>query len=326
MSVFTPVSTEALTPWLHRYNAGTCTNLTPIAEGVENTNYFLDTSQGRYVLTLFERLDPAALPFYLGLMHTLAAKGVSAPAPLADSTGKLFSSLCGKPAAIVSRLAGKPTDTPGLAHCAALGDWLARMHLALADFSPAIPNPRGIAWRAETARQVRPLLAADTRELLDRSLQKFDADATFDLPRGVIHADLFRDNALWSNAASQGQSTTLSGVIDFYFACADDWLFDLAVTANDWCLKADGSLDPARCSALLTAYHAHRPLTSVERAAWPTLLGRAALRFWLSRLADLHLPRSGEMVKVKDPEEFRVILDQRHALTEHTAPWDLDAH
>lgn len=318
MSVFTPVPAEQLAVWLDQYQAGTSTALTPIAEGVENTNYFLDTTAGAFVLTLFERLEPAALPFYLGLMHALSARQVSAPTPLIDRHGRLFSPLCGKPAALVSRLPGRPVEKPGIVHCAALGDWLARLHLALADFSPRLANPRGATWRAATAEQIRPFLSAEEEQLLDLSLQKFDRNATPGLPGGVIHADLFRDNALWSDA-ERGQ---LAGVIDFYFAGVDDWLFDLAVCANDWCLADDGAgLDPARCDALLGAYHARRPLSAGERAAWPLMLGRAALRFWLSRLADRHLPRAGDLVKIKDPGEYRHILNRRLALSPDAAPW-----
>ena len=320
MSVYTPVDPDALARWLEQHEAGSATALTPVAEGVENTNYFLDTTSGRFVLTLFERLEPAALPFYLGLMHTLSAHRVSAPDPLPDRHGQLFSPLCGKPAALVSRLAGRPIDHPAPAHCAAIGDWLARMHLALADSKNAIANPRGAAWRADTAAQVRPRLDEPARQLLDAALASFDRpQSAAGLPRGVIHADLFRDNALWRDA----ERAELSGVIDFYFAGVDDWLLDLAITANDWCLAAEGQLDPARCRALLAAYHAVRPLVAAERAAWPTLLGRAALRFWLSRLADLHLPRAGHLVKVKDPDEYRTILSQRLALATRpgNAPW-----
>ena len=320
MSVFTSVSTDDLATWLTGHTAGTCLALTPIAEGVENTNYFLDTTQGRFVLTLFERLEPSALPFYLGLMRALADHQVCAPAPLADRQGRLFSPLCGKPAALVSRLAGKPIETPLAEHCAALGHWLAHMHQALTDFTPRLENPRGTEWRTLTAERVRPFLDAEALQLLDRSLQKFNDNATLDLPRAVIHADVFRDNALWADA----DAAVLAGVIDFYFAGVDDCLLDLAITANDWCLSADGaSLDRSRCKALLTAYHAVRPLTDAERHAWPIMLGRAALRFWLSRLADLHLPRPGDLVKVKNPDEYRAILIQRLALTAspHAVPW-----
>lgn len=321
MSVYTPVDADALARWLAEHQAGSAIALTPVAEGVENTNYFLDTTQGRFVLTLFERLEPAALPFYLGLMRTLSARRVKAPEPLPDRHGRLFSPLCGKPAALVTRLAGRPIEQPTPAHCAAIGDWLARMHLALVDCAPAIANPRGADWRVATAAALRPKLDGEARQLLDTCLASFDRGPASDagLPRGVIHADLFRDNALWRDA----ERAELSGVIDFYFAGVDDWLLDLAIAANDWCLGDAGELDRARCSALLRAYHAVRPLGADERAAWPTRLGRAALRFWLSRLADLHLPRPGDLVKVKDPDEYRTILTRRLALAASpaAAPW-----
>lgn len=318
MSVYTTVPREALVAFLASHGAGELIAYQGIADGVENTNYFVDTSDGRFVLTVFERLEPGALPFYLGLMAHLAAAGVACPAPVADRHGALSALLCGKPAALVSRLAGRPVDTPTAAHCACIGDWLAGMHTAAASFPGRLANPRGAAWRAATAAALDRRLAADERPLLVRELavEQAAAPALAGLPRGIVHADLFRDNALFTNDAPQPR---LGGVIDFYFAGADCLLFDLAVTANDWCRLPSGQLDAARTGALLAAYHARRPLEAAEQAAWPTLLRIAALRFWLSRLADLHLPREGDLVKVKDPSEYRRILEACHA--EPVPPW-----
>jgi homoserine kinase type II len=315
MSVFTPVSESQLADWLKTYSVGALLALEPVAAGIENTNYFVTTSQGRYVLTLFERLPAAELPFYLELMAHLARHGIPCPAPIADLADRYLSELNGKPAALVTRLAGQSIEHPGLAHCAALGALLARMHLAGRSFAGYLENPRGPKWWRLAAREVRPLLDAERQRLLDEEL-RFQSLYRFpDLPRGPVHADLFRDNALF-------EGDRISGVIDFYFAGVDCLLYDVAVCANDWCVVDPASeprLDAGKTVALLEAYHALRPLTALERGAWPVLLRAAALRFWLSRLYDYHLPRPGQLVRVHDPEHFRTILVARAAL--QLPPW-----
>ena len=316
MSVFTPVTDGEAAAWLSRFSVGTLERLEPIAAGIENTNYYVTTSQGRYVLTLFERLPAAELPFYLELMAHLARHGIPCPAPVADLSDRYLSSLKGKPAALVTRLSGASIERPGVAECAALGELLARMHLAARSFTGYLENPRGPAWQRGAASEVAPFLPRGELDFLQAEM-RYQAEHRFpDLPRGAVHADLFRDNALFEGAR-------LSGVVDFYFAGVDTFLFDLAVCANDWCLAdpaADRALDGARTAALLGAYHALRPLEERERAAWPAALRAAALRFWLSRLHDKHLPRPGELVGVHDPAPFRDILARRAAAGER-APW-----
>ena len=316
MSVFTPVSPEQLSCWLKSYSVGTFTELQPVSEGIENTNYYVATTQGRFVLTLFERLGAEELFFYLGLMSHLARHGVPCPAPIADLSDNLLGSLNGKPAALVTRLPGRSLERPSVRNCAQIGALLARMHLAGRSYRGYLENPRGSKWRRASAPQLRPFLAADHQRLLDQEL-RFQASCRFpDLPRGPVHADLFRDNALFDEDG-------VSGVIDFYFAGVDSWLFDLAVCANDWCLVdpvRDGRLDAALALALLGAYAETRAFTALERDAWPVMLRAAALRFWLSRLHDFHLPRAGKLVHVHDPEHFRNILALR-AAADFAAPW-----
>jgi homoserine kinase type II len=316
LSVFTPVSEGQLAGWLKNYSVGALAALEPIAAGIENTNYFVTTSQGRYVLTLFERLPAAELPFYLELMAHLARHGIPCPAPIADLGDRFLSSLNGKPAALVTRLAGASIENPGAAECAELGALLARMHLAARSYGGYLENPRGPKWWRAAAREIRPFLDPARAELLDSEL-RFQSERRYpDLPRGAVHADLFRDNAVF-------EGVRISGVFDFYFAGVDCFAFDLAVCVNDWCLAdpaRDRRLDEARTLALLGAYHAIRPLLDAERTAWPALLRAAALRFWLSRLYDKHLPRPGELVKVHDPEQFRDILAHRAAAGAR-APW-----
>jgi homoserine kinase type II len=315
MAVFTAVSPAQAQDWLERYPVGRLTAIEGIASGIENSNFFVDTIQGRFVLTLFERLSANDLPFYLGLMKHLADRGIACPAPITDREGRLFGTLCGKPAALVTRLSGQPCMTPSAQHCTEIGRLLAQMHLAGHDYAPVMPNTRGRNWWEAAASEVRGFLDESALQLLDSELEAqraFAASAQFEgLQAGAVHADLFRDNVLFaSEAASQG--TQLSGVIDFYFACTDHWLYDLAVTVNDWCIDdAGGRLDRARLDALLAAYGAIRPLPETERECWPMMLRAAAFRFWLSRLHDFHLPRPAQMVKPKDPAHFERILRLR---------------
>ncbi|MGH8692435.1 MAG: homoserine kinase [Burkholderiales bacterium] len=311
MSVYTPVSGAELGNWLRNYSVGQLVGCEPIESGIENTNYFVATTQGRYVLTLFERLPAAELAFYLDLMAHLARHGIPCPAPVADLADQYLGRLNGKPAALVTRLPGRSIERPGAAHCAELGALLGRMHLAGRSYSAYLENPRGPKWWRIAAREVKDFLQNKDTEVLEGEIAYQSAHRFPDLPRGPVHADLFRDNALFEGGR-------ISGVIDFYFAGVDCLLYDLAVCANDWCLLTDLRLDEARVGALLRAYRALRPFTPLERDAWPVMLRAAALRFWLSRLHDFHLPRPGVLVHAHDPEHFRCILDSRIACE---SPW-----
>jgi homoserine kinase type II len=309
MSVFTPVTEADLADWLKNYAIGQLENLQGISAGVQNSNFFVTTSLGRYVLTLFETMPRAELPFYLHLMAHLARHGLPVPAPIANRDNEYLGTLSGKPGVLVSRLAGRSVMDPGPAHCARMGSMLAGLHLAGSTFGRRQANPRGVEWRQACAARIRPHLSSTEQAELDAEMA---FQAGFDLaalPQGVIHADLFRDNVLWDG-------DFIGGVIDFYFAGRDALLFDVAVTLNDWCALPDGTLDGERSSAFLASYAASRPFTAAEQAAWPAMLRAAALRFWLSRLEDFHRPRSGELVLVKDPNEYRRILALRAQATD----------
>ena len=301
MAVFTSVSEAELTAWMGDYSIGQLLELQPISSGIENTNYFIPTSNGRFVLTLFEKLSTDELPFYLNLMAHLARHGIPCPCPVANRRNQFLGELNGKPACIVSRLSGKSVITPNSQQCAAIGAMLGQMHSAGQSFSQIMPNPRGAAWRATTAPQVRPFLDAQQAALLDSEVALHVQQNWAALPQGVIHADLFRDNVLL-------EGNRVGGLIDFYFACSDALLYDVAITVNDWCMNTDGTLDAVRAQIFLRAYHAVRPLLDNERDAWPLMLRVAALRFWLSRLFDLHLPRDGELIHAHDPRHFERIL------------------
>lgn len=313
MSVFTPVSLERLAPWLARYAVGRAVELRGIEAGVQNSNFFLTTTLGRYVLTLFEAMPRADLPFYLHLMAHLARHGLPVPAPIADRDNEYLSTLAERPAVLVARLSGASDMAPDSDRCARVGAMLAGLHLAGLSYGRRQPNSRGAAWRAAIAQDLLPHLPADERSLLQSEIEFQRKVSLAALPQGVIHADLFRDNVLWDGEH-------IGGVIDFYFAGVDALLFDVAVTANDWCVAPDGHLDAGRTAALLAAYHAERPFTDTERAAWPGVLRAAALRFWLSRAADFHLPRPGEMVLVKDPDHYRDLLRLRIAAAADLPP------
>lgn len=301
MSVFTTVSREELLAFLEAYSVGTLVDFEGITTGVENTNYFVDTEGGRWVLTLFERQRHEDLPYFLNLMAHLADHGVPSPRPQADRDGALLRRLNQRPAALVQRLSGASVSEPGEAHCAAVGRVLADLHRVGGSFQGFRASCRGPQWRTQTAHELMPRLNAEDGRLLQDELAFQARFRHARLPAGVIHADLFRDNVLFVGER-------LSGLIDFYFACNDLLLYDLAVTVNDWCVQADGAFDEGRLHALLHAYGESRPLTEAEGDVWPVLLRAAALRFWLSRAYDWHFPRDGEMIDARDPEPFKQLL------------------
>lgn len=322
MAVFTPVREADAQALLSHLGLGALHSLVGIKAGIENSNFFVDCEGGRFVLTLFERLTHAEAPFYLGLMQHLARKGLPVPAPAADAAGQTLFTVAGKPATLVSRLAGGHQLAPDAIHCAQLGRTLARMHVAVADFPLHQPNLRGLPWMTATAATLVPKLAPAEAALLQDELQfqtELAASAGYaQLPRGAVHADLFRDNAMFEGLPGREQ---LSGVFDFYFAGVDTFLFDLAVCLNDWCIDLDtGRLVDDRAAALVTAYEAERPLSPTEHRLLPALLRAAALRFWVSRLDDWHRPREAELLKPHDPRHFERVLLQRRAVAWHALP------
>jgi len=314
MAVYTEVPFDDAAALIKRLGLGALQHFEPCAGGIENTNYFADTTSGRYVVTVFERLAARELPFYLQLMKHLAERGLPVPGPHADASGSLVLALRGKPAAVVDRLPGGHHLAPDADDCARVGAVLARMHVAARDFAPVQPNLRGLAWWNETVPIVVPYLRAEQAALLEdelayqRHLAVSPAYAT--LPRAAVHGDLFRDNVMF-------EGDTLAGIFDFYFAGVDCLLYDLAVALNDWCIDlASGRLDEARAGAFVAAYQAVRPLESAEVRLLPALMRAAAFRFWLSRLWDAYLPRDAVVLKAHDPDHFERVLEQRRE-----APW-----
>ncbi len=317
MAVYTEVPFAEAAALIERLNLGVLTDLRGIQGGIENTNYFVTCEYAgktqEHVLTVFERLSFEQLPYYLQLMKHLAGKGIPVPAPAADAQGNILHTLQGKPAAVVEKLRGKSNLAPGIEHCRAVGDMLARMHLAGRDFALSQPNLRGLPWWNETVPVVLPHLSDAQRALIRTELAYQNhvaaSPASTALPRGPVHADLFRDNVMF-------EGEQLTGFFDFYFAGHDSFLFDLAVCLNDWCIRhaadeTDGQHDEARAQAMLAAYQGVRPLTAAERQLLPAMLRAGALRFWLSRLWDWHLPREASMLKPHDPTHFERVLRHR---------------
>lgn len=318
MAVFTPVATHDLVPWLSHFSAGTLLRLEGIESGIENSNFFVTTSSGEFVLTLFERLGEDELPFYLELMEHLNERGILCPRPARTRAGSLFLPLNGKPAALVAKLRGRSKREVGPAECQVTASALGRMHLAAADFHLRQPNPRGLGWWHDTVPLIAPHLAPAQAELVQDEVAAvaLALRARLDgLPRGPIHADLFRDNVLF-------EGDELGGFIDFYFAGCDAWLFDLAVCINDWCIvQASGEVIAPLAQSFLTAYADVRAFTDEEREAWPWMLRAAALRFWLSRLADVVLPRQAALLTPHDPRHFeRIVLKRRAEAKDTVAP------
>ena len=314
MAVFTEVTPPEAAGLMASLDLGTLQSMQGCASGIENTNYFVSTDRGDYVLTLFERLSFEQLPFYLNLMHHLAARGIPVPAPQANAQGEILHSLKGKPAAVVTRLKGRNQMSPQVADCEQVGAMLARMHAAGQDYAAQQPNLRGLAWWIDTIPVVLPYLNAEQAELIQSELAFQQAlaqgEAYRALPQGPIHADLFRDNVMFDGPQ-------LSGFFDFYFAGCDTFAFDIAVCLNDWCIDlSTGALDVARAQAFVAAYDAQRTLTDDELALLPAMLRAAALRFWTSRLWDFYLPRDAAMLKPHDPTHFERVLTLRRQ-----APW-----
>lgn len=301
MAVYTEVPDDEMAAFVARYGIGDLLSAKGIAEGVENSNYLLRTTQGAFILTLYEkRVNPDDLPFFLALMQHLAARGLICPQPVRDSRGEMLGRLAGRPAAIVTFLDGLSVRRPTAAHCAELGKGLARLHQAGADFSMERINALSVPGWRPLAEQAGARADTVSPGLLGRVMDEIafhERHWPSDLPRGVIHADLFPNNVFFIG-------NKLSGLIDFYFACTDSFAYDLAICLNSWCFEADASFNLTKGQAMLAGYESVRPLDQAEVEALPQLCRGSALRFLLTRLVDwLNVP-PGALVKPHDPLEY----------------------
>jgi len=325
MAVYTEVSTKEAQALLRALNLGQLTALQACSSGIENTNYFVsaerDGQAAEYVLTLFERLTHQQLPFYLHLMKHLAEHDIPVPNPYANPKGELIFNIQGKPAALVNRLRGKSELNPGPEHVAQVGAMLAHMHLAGREFDRNQPNLRALPWWNETVPVVLPYLSDPQAAMIGRELafqNHVAASSSYAaLPRGPVHADLFRDNVMFENIDGAAQ---LSGILDFYFAGVDTWIFDLAVCLNDWCIDLQTHTHQAQLAHhLIASYNTVRPLQAAERELLPAMLRAGALRFWMSRLWDFYLPREASVLQAHDPDHFEQVL---HVRATHVLSFD----
>ncbi|MCC6780868.1 MAG: homoserine kinase [Hyphomicrobiales bacterium] len=301
MAVYTDVTAEDLAAFLAGYDIGELLAYKGIAEGVENSNFLVHTSRGYFILTLYEkRVAAQDLPFFLNLMEHLHARGLSCPQPVKNRRGDVLGTVAGRPAAIITFLDGMWIRRPSAAHCAALGEALARLHLAGLDFGMSRANALSVAgWRPlyERSRHRADELQRDLAALLAAELDHLERAWPRDLPQGIIHADLFPDNVFFLGSK-------LSGLIDFYFACTDALAYDVVICLNAWCFETDHSYNVTKGMSLLNAYQEVRPLSAAERAVLPLLARGAALRFLLTRLVDWFDVPPGALVRPKDPLEY----------------------
>jgi len=304
MSVFTSVKQAQLEDFLERYEIGRLTGFEPIAAGITNTNYYLDTDDGEFVLTLYEHHSDDEIVYMLGLQRHLAARSVACAAPVSDRRGDFFSTLNQRPAAIIARLPGEVQPQPGIAHCAAIGAEVARFHSAGRDFPGRRLNPRGADWAFAVSDMLDAELEEDDRQLIMETLREYRGLDLSALPAGAVHADLFHDNALFDG-------DRLCGIFDFDYACDDSLVLDIAILLHDWCRAGNDEIDASLSDALLDAYRREREIGRAEIEALPAMLRFSALRFWLSRLYDRLFPLPGELTYSKDPDEYRRLLRAR---------------
>lgn len=302
MSVFTSITSPQLEIFLQAFNVGELKNFTGIQAGITNTNYFVDTTTGRYVLTIVENESAADVEWFMQLLDFLYQAKIPCAQPLKSDTGHYTGTLANKPATLVNCLPGADKTAVNPADCQMLGKQMAEMHLACRNYPSARIDSRGAAWRDSTSAQVLDRLNQHDSTLLNRELALQHKGLLDTLPRSIIHADLFRDNVLFDG-------DKISGIIDVYYACDGCMLYDLAIAYNDWVRHPTGEIDADRAIALLQGYESVRPWHDSEKNAWPVAVRAAALRFWLSRLQDLHFPPDGAITHTKDPAIFQTILD-----------------
>ncbi|OSI11904.1 homoserine kinase [Neisseria canis] len=303
MSVYTHVSNDEINDLLAFYELGQFVSLQGIAQGVTNSNYFLTTSSGRYVLTVFEVLEQHELPFFLLLKKHLNESGVACPLPIQRKDGKFDSTLAGKPACIVSCLDGCNISWPTDLQCFSTGAMLAKMHISGQSFPMSMKNPRYTEWWKASAQKLLPVLDPNDVLLLKSEIADIDKHSAqaLDLPSGIIHADLFKDNVLLNG-------NQITGFIDFYYACNGNFMYDLAIAVNDWARTSQNIIDPQLKSAFLEGYESARPISREEKEYFPIAQRAGCIRFWVSRLLDFYFPQEGEMTFIKDPNTFRDLL------------------
>ncbi len=301
MSVYTSVTEGQMQDFLSLYNLGSLVELKGIAQGITNTNYFVSTTEERYILTIFETLQLEELPFFLELMRALSQKNIACPAPQMQKDGHLASMLAGKPACLVSCLNGKDNEHPTQKQCFSVGAMMAKMHLASQDIDLHMENPRHQAWWESTAKRVEQHMNENDVALLQKTIAFVKEQNDLHLPHGIIHADLFKDNVLLNG-------DNVAGFIDFYYACRGSFVYDIAIAINDWARTPENTINPDLKAAFLAGYQSIRALSQDEKNYLPTAQKAAILRFWVSRLEDYYFPAEGDLTFTKDPNAFKDLL------------------
>jgi len=301
MAVYTSITFDELTSFLNSYDLTQLKSFKGISSGVTNTNYLIETDNSKYILTIFEQAQPKDIQFYVDLMSFLSQQKFNCPAPIVNHAGHYLGKIQNKPTLLVSFLNGKELKEITKENCFHVGESLAHLHLTAKDYKVSLTNPRGLNWMNEVFQKMHHLLADDEKNVISKELINLDQNFVNNLSSGIIHADLFKDNVLFHN-------NRVSGIIDFYYACYDLHIYDIAITMNDWCVNASLSLDEEKKDFFLDGYDSIRKLDENEKQFLPTALRLAAMRFWLSRLYDFHFRKVGELTSIKAPEHFKKIL------------------
>ncbi len=301
MSVYTKITKDALSDHLKNYSIGQLVNIEGISDGIENTNYLLTTTKNEYIFTIFENIDDKIADTYLNFMNHLNEQEFKCALVESTNTGQLSVNISNKPSAIIQKLDGKSIAETNESHCESVGELLSEFHQKSSSFKSSLNNPRDMIWKIETIEKLSGSISKEQTEIINESLKLDRILVDKELPTGKIHADLFRDNVLFND-------DIISGMIDFYYSCDGILLYDIAVVANDWCTSDDGSIDPKKLDKLFIGYEKNRKIQGNERDCLPFALASAGLRFYLSRLHDLHFPKIGEMTHIKDPSFFENIL------------------
>ena len=304
MSVYTKITENDLSDYLEHYSIGKIISLTGISDGIENTNYLLTTDQGEFIFTIFENIKINDINKYLLFMNHVNKRGLLSPKVMETHKQELFFTISDKPSAIIEKLDGASVTNPNEKKCGDVGDILGDFHNYSSDFNITIPNPRDLSWCKSTNEKLSKILSKPELLLIEQAIKNQESLQSQELPTGMIHADLFKDNVLF-------YKEKISGMIDFYYSCQGFLIYDLAVVVNDWCTEPDGLLNKLKLKKLLNNYNMKRVITDNEKTHWQNALISAALRFYLSRLLDLHFPKIGEMTHIKDPSVFKSILEDR---------------
>ena len=307
MAVYTSINSSDLSEWFKKFNLKNFVDFKGISSGVTNSNFVIFMPNSNYILTIFEHNNIEELPFYVDLMTYLAQENFLCPKPIENNSGQALSLLKNKPALMVSFLDGKELAIRNSKSCYLVGQYLAKLHLTTKNFPQSNKNTRGLSWISDIYLKLKEYLTLEDQKIIEVEINYHKKIDKSELPEGIIHGDLFRDNVLFLN-------DKVSGFIDFYYACNERFIYDIAIAINDWCIDDDGKINTLMSSEFIKGYQLERKLTDNENKYFNSALRLAALRFWLSRLEDFHNAKDGEITSIKDPNHFKDILVNRQTM------------